>query len=581
LRAVSLLLVLILVTGPVSADTALEYKDRFIHENHEAEAATAMVERDGELFISGLDTTRTSERALVTAHTMPLEKKPDVNFLWPVEKRTVLSTAFTDIAVLGDAVYASGASSIQTSLRRTGEVSPRLVKFPVGEDLKSGKPVWAADTKSVYGFQWGSFRAVAAATVNGSDEIYATGYAGRPGQASAAILVKYNGEGKLLWFRSLAEDCHLALSGGTDVILVEGTVYVAGFSKSADVADAAKESGLPPHLTLWRYDPQGHLEWMKTSAGLMTAGLDPDVLTQNGLEARVLFEGGLIYVAASKLKLPKLNSPGHLLLMSFRPDGKLLWETNWEGDTKTVDTLQMGLSGLAAGEDRLFVSAHIEQRPVGELLSTRDLLLLEVDPSYGTVLGKHFFNLGDQTTTSAGVAWIKPEVYVAGTTQPYGLSDADKPNKDIFLLKFLVRPQKGVALEIQPDRPDHRIVLPDQAMEKKRKRMEVALIAKPNFETATEVRADSLTLGRTGYEACWAGCRAQDVDKDGLNDLLCEFDLVWDLRGEPLPIFHPGDTSAILRGETLKGERILGVGDVEVLGPEEKEDKAANPTPKV
>jgi hypothetical protein len=108
-------------------------------------------------------------------------------------------------------------------------------------------------------------------------------------------------------------------------------------------------------------------------------------------------------------------------------------------------------------------------------------------------------------------------------------------------------------------------------MAKKRKRIEVALIATENFKTATQVNMHSLTFGRTGYEACWAGCRTVDVNQDGLDDLLCEFDLYWDLRGKMLPIFHMGDTVGILRGETLKGDRIVALGDVRVVGLEEEE----------
>lgn len=90
----------------------------------------------------------------------------------------------------------------------------------------------------------------------------------------------------------------------------------------------------------------------------------------------------------------------------------------------------------------------------------------------------------------------------------------------------------------------------------------VAILSEPGFDAPAEVDVNpmSLTFGRTGTESSLASCSAspQDVNKDGLADLMCHF--YTDQTG-----FQPGDTQGVLKGKTLDGQDLDGVDAVRVI----------------
>ena len=84
-------------------------------------------------------------------------------------------------------------------------------------------------------------------------------------------------------------------------------------------------------------------------------------------------------------------------------------------------------------------------------------------------------------------------------------------------------------------------------------RTPVAILSTVTFDATTQVDRTSLTFGHAGTEASLADCNpgGQDVNGDGLADLLCHFD-------NPKSAFVNGDTTAYLIGKTASGITILG-----------------------
>jgi hypothetical protein len=79
----------------------------------------------------------------------------------------------------------------------------------------------------------------------------------------------------------------------------------------------------------------------------------------------------------------------------------------------------------------------------------------------------------------------------------------------------------------------------------------VAIISTAAFNAVTSVDTSSLTFGRTGNEQSLAFCNTEDVDSDGVPDLVCHFET-------QAAAFQSGDTRAILKGKTVQGGPIIG-----------------------
>jgi 6-phosphogluconolactonase (cycloisomerase 2 family) len=81
----------------------------------------------------------------------------------------------------------------------------------------------------------------------------------------------------------------------------------------------------------------------------------------------------------------------------------------------------------------------------------------------------------------------------------------------------------------------------------------VAILSTLSFDAVTQVDPKSLTFGRTGNEASLARCGAegQDVNNDGLPDLVCQFNT-------PQTGLVAGDHTAVVKGKTVDGRTIQG-----------------------
>ena len=87
----------------------------------------------------------------------------------------------------------------------------------------------------------------------------------------------------------------------------------------------------------------------------------------------------------------------------------------------------------------------------------------------------------------------------------------------------------------------------------------VAVLSSPLFDALAQVDQTSLTFGHAGSEKSLAFCSGpQDVNGDGLLDLVCHFDT-------PLTRFQAGDTTGILEGKILGGKTMMGTDSVMIL----------------
>jgi hypothetical protein len=94
---------------------------------------------------------------------------------------------------------------------------------------------------------------------------------------------------------------------------------------------------------------------------------------------------------------------------------------------------------------------------------------------------------------------------------------------------------------------------------KSKGKIPVAILSSPTFDAVTQVDQTSLTFGRTGSEKSLAFCSGpQDVNGDGLPDLVCYFDT-------SLTRFQGGDSKGVLGGKILGGSSILGSNAVVIV----------------
>jgi hypothetical protein len=88
-------------------------------------------------------------------------------------------------------------------------------------------------------------------------------------------------------------------------------------------------------------------------------------------------------------------------------------------------------------------------------------------------------------------------------------------------------------------------------------RIPVAILSSATLN-ATTIVAPSLTFGHSGTEHSVASCKIEDVNGDGLLDLLCLFET-------PKANFQTGDNIALLSGRTTNGTRIIGTDSIIVV----------------
>jgi hypothetical protein len=86
----------------------------------------------------------------------------------------------------------------------------------------------------------------------------------------------------------------------------------------------------------------------------------------------------------------------------------------------------------------------------------------------------------------------------------------------------------------------------------------VAILSSASFDASTQVDIPTLTFGHSGDEHSLAMCGIQNVNADGLMDLLCHFDT-------QASALQTGDTVAVLKGKTKAGVAFQASDTVRIL----------------
>jgi len=158
---------------------------------------------------------------------------------------------------------------------------------------------------------------------------------------------------------------------------------------------------------------------------------------------------------------------------------------------------------------------------------------------------------------SAALDAIPPGANGCGTTitrDQRGVTRPEGAGCDIGAFELLV-PNLTVTIDIRPGS------LQNPVNPASRGTIPVAILSTASFDAPTEVDTTSLAFGRTGNEASLAFCSPpQDVNGDGLLDLLCHF-------STPKTGFQSGDTQGLLTGKTVTGTPLRGTDSITVVPP--------------
>lgn len=87
-----------------------------------------------------------------------------------------------------------------------------------------------------------------------------------------------------------------------------------------------------------------------------------------------------------------------------------------------------------------------------------------------------------------------------------------------------------------------------------------ALLSTPSFDVTEEVDSSSLLFGHSGTEDSVFFCFRLDLHRDGLRDFLC-------IADAQAAGFEPGDTEAVVTGETSSGEPVHGTDAITTRPP--------------
>jgi len=121
----------------------------------------------------------------------------------------------------------------------------------------------------------------------------------------------------------------------------------------------------------------------------------------------------------------------------------------------------------------------------------------------------------------------------------------------------LVIPQEivKVGIDIHPG------VTPNAINPRSRGKIPVAILSSATFDATTQVAISSLTFGRNGDEPSLLFCNAggEDVNGDGLLDLVCHFD-------NALAGFTEWEFQGTLKGSTTSGVPLTGSDSVTIVG---------------
>jgi hypothetical protein len=150
------------------------------------------------------------------------------------------------------------------------------------------------------------------------------------------------------------------------------------------------------------------------------------------------------------------------------------------------------------------------------------------------------------------------QVYSDGFKQP-GAAGFTQPELELFARSGIniredMGPTTPVIIDIKPGG------FPNSINPQSLGKITVAIISTTEFQAPTQVDQHSLTFGRTGNESSLSACHSEDVNGDGILDLVCQF-------YTSMTAFQHGDTKGILKGKTLAGTPAFGTDSVVIVSP--------------
>lgn len=142
---------------------------------------------------------------------------------------------------------------------------------------------------------------------------------------------------------------------------------------------------------------------------------------------------------------------------------------------------------------------------------------------------------------------------VVGTVNAGGLSATFTGISHFSILVGLLPDVIHVAVDIKPN------TFPNDFKLGAKGKLPVAILSSATFNAVATVNRNSLTFGKTGAEASLSHCGgSEDVNGDARADLVCHFD-------RPVTGFGVADTTGVLRGRTMAGQRIQGTDSVRII----------------
>ncbi len=235
---------------------------------------------------------------------------------------------------------------------------------------------------------------------------------------------------------------------------------------------------------------------------------------------------------------PGAGSNSNVVLLS--PDDKTLFVSNQNSHTITAFSVALdgSLSPLAGSP---FPMNGSVRSPSG-MATNQEGSLLYVADANGNI---------PPTISIFSVAGNGALTEVAGSPVPTGRPEG--------LLSLTAFPPKSCVLTagIKIKAP---AAAPVPINPRSRGKISVAILSTLSFNAVTQVVPESLTFGHTGNEHSLAFCeaRGEDVNDDGLADLICHFD-------SDQTDFVKGDSTAVLKGKTFTGRNIQGTEAIRIV----------------
>ncbi|MDP3722353.1 MAG: hypothetical protein Q8R91_02515 [Candidatus Omnitrophota bacterium] len=492
-----------------------------------------MAIQGGHLYLAGVDKALYGGQALAASYTLPFGTSPVWSFRWPNQRGRGWwnDEVFTDVVATAGGLYVSGWSMSQTS-DGVGDKEHKavLVKFPLsgstGPDV--GGALWVAKPNFFRYRGIEGFFAVTAAEEEGSTFLYAAGHAQSNGVNNTAILAKYDVNGTLLWSRILGNTGWFMNSYVWTVTAHNGSIYVTGDTNYPYTLNNLQ-------ATLWKYDPSGNQIWMKTFNKVLALTVYRAV--------DLIASHGSLYLATA-LKDGPHGGAADVLLLKYDEQGTLIWSKTWGGPK---DDSALGIAAEADG-GRLYVVGETASFGSGK----KDAFLLEVDPADGAVLSSTYYG-GAEDDVARRVRVLGEDLYVAGESKSFANGGNAIGQSDVMLLHYRLKPREmAVSIDIKPEG------IPNSINPKSHGKIPVAILSTLRFRAPDSVKQATLTFGRLGSEQSLSFCKPEDVNGDGLLDLVCHFET-------QKASFQAEDTQGVLRGLTTSETPLRGTDSIRIV----------------